>query len=141
MLQDQRCLASYTEPYKLWLGERINSENCWRTTMAQILYPCGPGASEGPVPAGYVEVHRWVDMNEVRKWMSAQGTIIPPDIGAGGRVYVTLPGAPKPGGTGPCRNEFFFPRAGLFRAGSQLWLQIVQPVANTPIYNVKIYVP
>jgi len=83
--------------------------------MAQILYPRGRGASEGPVPAGYIEVHRWTNMIEVNKWMARQGTSIPPDIGAGGRVYVTLPGAPKPGGTGPCRIEFFFPSRGLLR--------------------------
>lgn len=109
--------------------------------MPRILYPRGPGAAEGPVPPGYVEVHRWVNMNEVQLWMANQGTAIPPGIGAGGRVYVTLPEAPRPGGTGPCRIEFFFPRAGLFQAGDQLWLQVFQPVSNVPIYNVKIYLP
>ena len=109
--------------------------------MPQTFYPRGPGASEGPVPAGYVEVHRWVDMNEVRLWMASQATVIPPAVGAGGRVYVTLPGAPQPGGAGPCRIEFFFPQAGLFQAGNQLWLQIFQPAGNVPIFNVKIYIP
>lgn len=109
--------------------------------MRKILYPRGRGASEGPVPSGYVEVHRWADMKEVNEWMLRQGTAIPLGIGAGGRVFVTLPGAPKPGGTGPCRIEFFFPSRGLCKAGNLLWFQIFQPVASTPIYNVKIFVP
>jgi hypothetical protein len=109
--------------------------------MSQILYPRGLGASEGPVPVDYIEVHRWVDLNEVGIWMSYQGTIVPPGIGAGGRVYVTLPGAPKPGGTGSCRIEFFFPQRGLSIAGDPLHRQIFQPASNIPIYNVKIYVP
>jgi filamentous hemagglutinin len=109
--------------------------------MSRILYPRGGGSSEGPVPFEYVEVHRWVDLNEVRLWMENQGTTIPSGVGAGGRVYVTLPGAPKPGGTGPCRVEFFFPQRGLNIAGDPLHRQIFQPVSSTPIYNVKIHVP
>lgn len=108
--------------------------------MSQILYPRGSGASSGPVPADYIEVHRWVNKDEVQLWMANQGTAIPSGVGAGGRVYVTLPNAPRPGGTGPCRIEFYFPKAGLFQAGNQLWLQAFQPASNVPIYNVKIFV-
>jgi len=109
--------------------------------MKEFLFPRGKGASEGPVPAGYEEVHRWAELTEVNQWMRNGGTAIPSGIGAGGRVYVTLPGAPKPPGTGACRIEFFFPRAGLMVAGHTLWRQILQPVRNTPIYNVRIFVP
>ena len=108
--------------------------------MPQILYPRGQGASEGPVPPGYVEVHRWTDKHEVKLWMATRGTTIPAGVGAGDRIYVTLPGAPRPGGTGPCRIEFFFPQAGLQIAGNPMWRQIFQPVQNVPIYNVKIYI-
>jgi len=70
------------------------------------------------------------------------GTAIPSGIGReSGRVYVTLPGAPKPPGTGPCRIEFFVPGAALMIAGHVLWRQILHPVQNTPIYNVRIFVP
>jgi filamentous hemagglutinin len=109
--------------------------------MPQILYPRGVGASEGSVPAGYVEVHRWTGLREVDLWMKNGGTYIPGGIGAGGRVYVTAPGAPQPPGTGPCRIEFFFPERGLQVAGHPLWYQILQPVQNTPLYNVRIHVP
>jgi len=110
--------------------------------MGRFLYPRGIGASHGPVPPGYQEVHRWTDQAEVNLWMSNGATHIPPGIGGlGNRVYVTLPGAPQPPGTGPCRIEFCFPAAGLHQAGHALWRQIFQSVANTPIHNVRIFVP
>jgi hypothetical protein len=93
------------------------------------------------VPRGCVEVHRWTGLNEVNAWMKNGGTFIPPGIGAGGRVYVTAPGAPQPPGTGPCRIEFFFPQAGLMIAGHPHWYQMLQPVSNTPLYNVRIFMP
>ena len=109
--------------------------------MAHWLYPRGPGASNGPVPAGSVEVHRWADLTEVNAWMHSGGTIIPAGIGAGGRVYVTLPGAPKPPGTGRCRIEFFIASRALQVAGHTQWRQVLQPIQNVPLYNVKILVP
>lgn len=109
--------------------------------MPRFLYPRGFGASHGPVPKGYVEVHRWAAASEVDAWMQNGGTFIPAGIGAGERVYVTAPGAPKPPGTGPCRIEFFFPQTGLIPAGHRLWYQILHPVQNTPIWNVRILMP
>ncbi len=119
----------------------VSNSSVKETSMAQVLYPRGMGASQGPVPSGYVEVHRWTDNAEVALWMGNQGTTIPAGVGAGSRIYVTLPGAPQPGGTGPCRIEFFFPQAGLHMAGHTLWRQIFQSVQNVPIYNVIIHIP
>jgi hypothetical protein len=110
--------------------------------VKSFLFPRGAGASEGPVPPGYTEVPRWADLPEVSAWMRDDGTRIPPGIGGlSQRVYVTLPGAPQPPGTGPCRIEFSFPAAGLMVAGHVLWRQIMQPVQSRPIYNVRIFVP
>ena len=109
--------------------------------MPHWLYPRGAGASTGPVPAGCEEVHRSVDLNEVSAWMRSGGTHIPAGIGAGGRVYVTLPGAPKPPGTGPCRIEFFITVRALQTAGHTHWKQVLQPVQQVPVYNVRIFVP
>ncbi|MDQ3232802.1 MAG: pre-toxin TG domain-containing protein [Pseudobdellovibrionaceae bacterium] len=104
-----------------------------------VLYPRGPGASVGPVPTGHVPVSRWVNESEIKAWYQGGGTRIPPDIGAGGRVYVTKPGAPRPGGTGGSRIDFTVPESMLKNAGNEEWLQIFQETANTPIYNVKLF--
>jgi hypothetical protein len=104
-----------------------------------VLYPRGPGAASGAVPAGHVPVSRWVSESEVKAWYSGGGTRIPPDVGAGGRVYVTAPGAPRPGGTGGSRIDFSLPESMLNKAGNDQWFQIFQETANTPIYNVKIF--
>jgi filamentous hemagglutinin len=80
-------------------------------------------------------------MTESNAWMRSGGTSIPAGIGAGGRVYVTLPGAPKPPGTGPCRIEFFIASRALQLAGHTQWKQLLQPIQNVPVYNVRIFVP
>ena len=107
------------------------------------LYPRGIGASEGAVPDGYVEVHRWTEPEGGPSLDEEQAaTHIPGGLGAGGRVYVTTPGrAPTAGRGASARIEFFFPQAGLQIAGHPLWYQIIQPAQNTPVYNVKIFVP
>jgi hypothetical protein len=105
------------------------------------LYPRGPGASSGPMPAGYVMVSRWIGPAEAKMWMRNGGTYIAPQIGAGGRVYVTLPGEPRPSGTGPIRIDFGIPQAALQTAGDSGWKQLIQSLANIPIYNVTIHVP
>lgn len=69
------------------------------------------------------------------------GTRIPPEVGAGNRIYVTKYGAPKPGGTGNVKVDFHVPSEKLQTAGNNEWYQIVQPEANTPIYNVEIFIP
>ena len=106
-----------------------------------ILYPRGAGAADGPMPNGYVMVSRWAGAPEARLWMMNGGTYIPPQVGAGGRVYVTLFGAPRPSGTDPIRIDFGVPQAALQTAGRADWRQLLQNLANVPIYNVKIHVP
>ncbi|NVJ46738.1 MAG: hypothetical protein HWE07_06410, partial [Cytophagia bacterium] len=105
------------------------------------IYPRGRGASFGELPAGYVYVSRWIRESEVPLWVQNQGTSIPRGVGAGGRVYVTLPGAPRPGGTGPVRVDFALPARALQRASKKEWFQVMQPASSTPIYNVTITMP
>jgi hypothetical protein len=105
------------------------------------LYPRGPGASAGPLPTGYVMVARWVGPAEAKLWMINGGTFIPPQIGAGGRVYVTQFGGPRPAGTDAIRVDFGVPQRALQTAGRSDWMQLLQSLANLPIYNVAIHVP
>lgn len=105
------------------------------------MTPRDPGAAEGPLPPGYTPVSRWVSPEEVSQWMQNGGTAIPNGVGAGGRVYVTTPGAAKPGGTGPIRIDFAVPEKAISQGGKPEWGQIFQPNQSSPIYNVKINVP
>lgn len=106
----------------------------------RVVYPRGPGASTGPVPGGYVPVSRWINQAEADAWIANGGTTIPGGIGGEtGRVYVTMPGAPKPGGTGPIRVDFYVRADSLNVAGKSDWYQIMQPASNMPIYNVSIH--
>jgi hypothetical protein len=105
------------------------------------LYPRGPGAAAGPLPGGYVMVARWVGAVEAKLWMINGGTFIPPQVGAGARVYVTLPGAPRPAGADAIRIDFGVPQGALQTAGRTDWSQLLQSLANVPIYNVAIHVP
>ncbi|WP_010585499.1 hypothetical protein [Schlesneria paludicola] len=102
----------------------------------QIIYE----SFMGPLPSSYVEVHRWASSEEVEQWKSAP-THIPLTLKGGERVFVTLPGAPKPGGTGPFRIEFAIPSAMLQPAGTPQWRQIFGPVANAPLLNLRIVRP
>lgn len=86
-------------------------------------------------------VTRWVSPEEASQWLATQGTAIPSGIGAGGRVYVTTPGAPQPGGTGSVQINFAVPQAAISQAGNAQWGQIFQPITSTPIYNTTIVVP
>ncbi|MDR6576130.1 hemagglutinin repeat-containing protein [Pseudomonas extremaustralis] len=107
----------------------------------RVITPRGPGAAEGPLPPGYTPVSRWVSPEEVSQWMQNGGAAIPNGVGAGGRVYVTTPGAAKPGGTGPIRIDFAVPEKAISQGGKPEWGQIFQPNQSSPIYNVKINVP
>lgn len=73
--------------------------------------------------------------------MESGATHVPVDVGAGRRVYVTLFGTEKPPGTGPIRIDFGVPHAALHVAGRSDWRQLLQNLANVPIYNVTIHVP
>lgn len=111
-------------------------------SAAKVLYPRGKGASIGPVPSHYTKVSRWVNESEANLWMANESTTIPAGVGTQGeRVYVTLPGAARPGGTGPIRIDFHVPREALQAAGKADWRQILQPMQNPPIYNVEIHYP
>jgi hypothetical protein len=112
-----------------------------RNSGSYTIYPLGSGAATGPLPAGYTMVTRWVSPEEASQWLATQGTAIPSGIGAGGRVYVTTPGAPQPGGTGPVQINFAVPQAAISPAGNAQWGQIFQPITSTPIYNTTIVVP
>jgi hypothetical protein len=105
------------------------------------LYPRGVGASTGPTHGGYQLVSRWANVTEAKMWMATGGTYVPPQVGADGRVYVTLFGAVQPSGTGPIRIDFEIPKAALQMAGREDWRQLFQNLSNIPIHNVCIHVP
>lgn len=110
--------------------------------LGRVIYPRGLGAATGPVPHGHVRVSRWVNEAEAKYWIANGGTNIPGGVGGqSGRVYVTVPGAPRPGGTGPIRIDFTVDAAALTPAGKEGWFQIIQPVQNMPIHNVTLTYP
>jgi hypothetical protein len=104
------------------------------------VYPRGRGASAGPAPDGYVMVSRWVSSEEVGSWLENGGTAIRSGIGED-RVYVTLPDAVQPAGTGPIRIDFAVPQSALVKVSNAQWRMIMQPIQSTPIHNVTIAVP
>lgn len=107
------------------------------------LYPRGPHASEGPMPAGYVMVSRWVSAPEVKLWMANGATFIPPTVGRfGGRVAVFPFGGAVPAGIGVdsvIRIDLGVPQRAIQKGGTEFF--ILQPFTNTPIYNVSIHIP
>ncbi len=108
----------------------------------RVVFPRGPGAATGPVQKGYTEVSRWMSPQEAEKWIANQGTHVPGGIGGeAGRVYVTSPGMPKPGGTGPVRVDFSVPGSALQQGGQQGWSWLPSNMQNTPIHNVSIHYP
>jgi hypothetical protein len=114
--------------------------------FTRVRFPRGAGAATGAVPQGYVPVSRWVSEAEAEIWEREGATRIPQEVGTlvepnNVRLYVTRPGAPRPGNTGAIRIDFFVPEKVLRIAGNGEWQQIIQPVANLPIYNVKILMP
>jgi len=92
----------------------------------------------GVVPANYVKVSRWIGDNEIALWKRVNSHI-PNEIGRGTQIYVTLFGAPKPGGVGSYRVDFFVPKAMLSNTANPLHKQIFGSVSNTPIYNVEVF--
>ena len=104
------------------------------------VYPRGRGASAGSAPYGYAKVSRWASPEEAGAWLKNSGTAIPSGLG-GDRLYVALPGARQPGGTGPVRVDFAVPQAALIHTGKAEWRMIMQPIQSTPIHNVIITVP
>jgi hypothetical protein len=95
---------------------------------------------QGPVPPDHVKVTRWASAQEVALW-KAEHTHIPLAVARGMQVYVTLADAPKPGGTGPYRIDFFVPQRMLAPASKPEWRQILPGFGNTPIYNTVIMGP
>jgi hypothetical protein len=95
----------------------------------------------GPIPAHYQMVSRWIGEPEVPLWLARNGNTVPPEVGAGGHLSVTEYGAARVAGAGPIRLDFAFPTQGLHQGGQAEWRFIIQPVVNTPIYNVAFHVP
>jgi hypothetical protein len=104
------------------------------------VYPRGRGASAGSAPDGYARVSRWASPEEAGAWVRNSGTAVPSGMG-GDRLYVALPWARQPGGTGPVRVDFAVPQTALAQTGKAEWRMIMQPIQSTPIHNVIITVP
>ena len=86
-------------------------------------------------------VSRWIGEAEVSLWLASGGNTVPRDAGRGGHLSVTRYESPRVAGTGPIRLDFAFPSAGLQQGGRAEWRFIIQPVPNTPIYNVTLHTP
>jgi hypothetical protein len=84
-------------------------------------------------------VSRWIGESEVPLWLARQGNTVPPEVGHGGHLSVTDYEGGRVSGTGPIRLDFAFPTQGLQKGGVGRF--IIQPVVNTPIYNVTVHVP
>ncbi|MEZ2311573.1 hypothetical protein AB6809_33610 [Paraburkholderia sp. RCC_158] len=93
------------------------------TALYGSAYTSTGGTIDPPQPVGNIAatiqapnlsmVTRWVSPDEASQWLATQGTAIPSGIGAGGRVYVTTPGAPQHGAQARCRSiwRFLNPRS------------------------------
>ena len=89
-------------------------------------------AQEAVYVASYeTRVSRWMSQAEYAEFKGT-GTL---QTGAGGRTFVTLPGAPKPGGTGPVRVDFNVPTNSLAPAGNERWRAIMSP-SKTPVTGI-----
>ena len=122
-------------------GVKLQSINrCMGSGGYYTVYPRGRGASAGSAPCGYAKVSRWASPEEAGAWLRNSGTAIPSGIG-GDRLYVALPEARQPGGTGPVRVDFAVPRSALIQTGKAEWRVIMQPIQSTPIHNVILTVP
>ena len=96
----------------------------------------------GPLPTHYQMVSRWIGEPEVPLWIARNGNTVPPDAGDdAGHLSVTEYGAAHVSGAGLIRLDFAFPTQGLQQGGRAEWRFIIQPVVNTPIYNVTFHVP
>lgn len=101
-------------------------------------------APQGEFPGDYVMVQRWVSEPEAKLWVGT--TIVPNAVRSlqrDNRLYVTLPDAPKPGGTGALLVRFAFPERGLSKGGlpGSKIIFCLDNLANIPIYNVAIFGP
>ena len=122
------------------VGVKLQSiHRCMGSGGYYTVYPRGRGASAGSAPYGYAEVSRWASPEEAGAWLRNSGTAIPSGMG-GDRLYVALPGARQPGGTGPVRVNFAVPQSALIQTGKAEWRVIMQPIQSTPIHNVIIAV-
>jgi len=122
-------------------GMKLQAINrCMGSGGYYTVYPRGRGASAGSAPVGYARVSRWASPEEAGAWMRNSGTAVPSGMG-GDRLYVALPWARRPGGTGPVRVDFAVPKAALSQTGKAEWRVIVQPIQSTPIHGVIITVP
>lgn len=92
------------------------------------------GATAAVVGASETRVSRWMSEAEY-KAMKASGT-----LQTNGRTFVTTPGAPKPGGTGPVRVDFNAPTDALKGAGREDWRVIYDP-GRTPITGIERMTP
>jgi hypothetical protein len=93
---------------------------------------------QGSVPPNYVQVSRWADASEVELWKKVNSHI-PLEVARGNQIYVTTPGAKRPGGTGSFRIDFFIPKQLIMPGSRPDWKQIFGPIANAPIYNITIF--
>lgn len=93
----------------------------------------GAEAAEWPAAAeGETRVSRWMSEGEYKQ-MRSTGTL---QVGAEGRTSVTLPGAPKPGGTSNVRVDFNIQSGALQPGGNMNW-KIIFGGNRIPINGIQ----
>jgi hypothetical protein len=97
-------------------------------------------APTSAVPAGYVQVVRWVSAGEVDIWLRDPKSLSP-DVRGTHNVPVALVSATKPAGTGPFRLQFWVPSDVLTTGDRADWRQISGPVQGIAIANLQIFGP
>lgn len=109
-------------------------------STAAMVGPVSGGAATGAggptVGASETRVSRWMGEGEYGG-MKSTGVL---QTGAGNRTFVTLPGAPQPGGTGPVRVDFNVPRSMLQGAGRQDWRVLTDP-RRVPVTGIERMTP
>jgi RHS repeat-associated protein len=125
MMLDLYVLGAFDEPKEVEAGAALAAD--------------GSAAAEAEWPAaaeGETRVSRWMSEGEATQ-MRSTGTL---QVGAEGRTYVTLPGAPKPGGTSNVRVDFNIQSDALKPGGNMNW-RVIFGGNTIPINGIQRVTP
>jgi hypothetical protein len=97
-------------------------------------------APTSAVPAGYVQVVRWVSAGEVDIWLR-DPKLLSPEVRGTQSIPVALVGAAKPAGTGRFRLQFWL-RSDVLTTGDLAdWCLISGPAQGITIVNLQVFGP
>ena len=97
-------------------------------------------APTSDVPAGYVQVVRWVSAGEVDVWLRDPKSLSPGVRGTE-NIPVAFVGAVQPAGTGRFRLQFWVSSDVLTSGERADWRQISGPAQGIPIVNLQVFGP